>query len=94
MQTGGDRKLHIWLVRIRRWYLAQEMCNSDQMKIPPDWPRVVRCLVSIGLEGRKRAKPYARPARDRCRYQLWRPVQRKVLIPALEESLRSQRTLG
>ena len=49
--------------------------------------------VSIGFEGSKRATPYD-PDRDRCQYQLWRPVQRKVLIPALEESLRSQRTLG
>ena len=24
MQTRGERKLHIWRVRIRRWYLAKE----------------------------------------------------------------------
>jgi hypothetical protein len=39
-------------------------------------------LVSIGFECLKWATPYD-PTRDRCQYQLWRPVQRKVLIPAL-----------
>ena len=53
MQTGGDRKLHIWLVRIRRWYLAQEMRNSDQMKIPVKYIGVGEKMTDLQLFDRK-----------------------------------------